>query len=240
MTERLQPAESGSRRAPRRTPRSRAERIWGARTIPAATARDLATRSEPTLFGLPAEIVTEDDTAERLPAEATPEATPDATTGAPPSDVGLVVRRRADRFGGGALVLAGVAANVSLSLSWSPGDGPSGLYLVQRGVDALRSGTGDAISGVWHPLVVVLSGGVLVLLGFLLLVPARAHRVLGVLALVVSLAAGAAVVVLMANVGWTTDRFGPGMWCAVVVPMLGMLGSLKAMLTAPRVELAAR
>jgi len=40
--------------------------------------------------------------------------------------------------------------------------------------------------------------------------------------------------------GWEIDRFGPGMWCAVAVPVLGMLGALKAMLTAPRVTLDAR
>jgi uncharacterized membrane protein len=78
----------------------------------------------------------------------------------------------------------------------------------------------------------------LVLLGFLLLVPARAHRALGVLALVVSLAAAAAVIALVSGVGWQVDRFGPGMWCAVAVPALGLLGALKAMLTAPRVTLA--
>ena len=52
--------------------------------------------------------------------------------------------RRADPVAAGALVLAGVAANVSLLLSWSPGDGPTGLTLVQRGVEALSSGPATA------------------------------------------------------------------------------------------------
>jgi hypothetical protein len=228
MTERLQPQGSTARTGRRRTPRSRGGGIWGARTIPAAAAKELAAEREPTLFGLPAEIVPDDDTGERAPAEAGPEI--------PASDVGLVAVRRADRFGGAALVLAGVAANVSLSLSWSPGEGPTGLSLVQRGVEGLGLGAGEwALRGVWQPFVVVLSGGMLVLLGFLLLFPARAHRLVGVLALAVSLAAAAAVVVLMADGGWGPDQFGPGMWCAVAVPILGTLGSLKAMLTAPLV-----
>jgi hypothetical protein len=228
MTERLQPPGSGPRTVRRRTPRSRAVGIWGARTIPGATAGDLVVQSEPNLFGLPAEIVTDDDAAVSSPEQGTPEA--------PPSDVGLVVVRRPDRIGAAALVLAGVAANVSLSLSWAPGDGPTGLWLLRRGVEELGVGAGTwDLSGVWQPLVVVLCGGLLVLLGLLLLVPARAHRLVGVLALAVSLAAATALVLLMADGGWGADRFGPGMWCAVAVPVLGALGSLKAMLTAPLV-----
>jgi hypothetical protein len=189
--------------------------------------------SEPTLFGLPAEIARDEDTAEHSAGEAEP---------APlPADLGLVALRRADRIGAGALVLAGVAANMSLSLSWSPGEGFTGLTLVQRGVEVLTSGMGESVHrGVWQPLVVVLCGGLLVVLGFLMLIPARAHRLLGVLALIVALAAAAAVVVLMADGGWGADQFGPGMWCAVAVPVLGALGALKAMLTAPVVTVAPR
>lgn len=232
MTERLHPPGSGSRTGRRRPPRSRGS-IWGARTIPAVTARELAVESEPTLFGLPAEIVTDDDTGERPPAEVEPTA--------PPSGIGLVVLRRADRVGAGALVLAGVAANVSLSLSWWPGEGPTGLSLVQRGVEGLALGAGGwAVGDIWQPFVVVLCGGLLVLLGFLLLVPARAHRLVGLLALAVALAAGVAVTTLMADGGWGADQFGPGMWCAAAVPILGALGALKAMLTPPLVTVDPR
>jgi hypothetical protein len=233
MSERLeQPHGSGQRTARRRTPRSRRGRVWGARTIPAATARQLAAESEPTLFGLPAEIAEEDDGA-----PSADDAEPDLL----PADLGLVTLRRADRFGAGALVLAGVAANVSLSLSWSPGEGPSGLWLVQRGVEGLSFGGGTfALGSIWQPFVVVLCGGLLVLLGFLLLIPARAHRLVGVLALLVSLGAAAAVVLLLVDGGWGADSFGPGLWCAVAVPILGALGSLKAMLTAPLVTVAPR
>ena len=93
---------------------------------------------------------------------------------------------------------------------------------------------------VWQPSVVVLCGGLLVLLGLLLLVPARAHRFVGLLGLIVALAAATAVVLLIVESGLADDRFGPGMWCAVAVPVLGVLGALKAMLTAPRVTLGPR
>jgi hypothetical protein len=132
-----------------------------------------------------------------------------------------------------------VAANVSLSLSWSPGEGPTGLSLVQRGVEALGSGVAESVrSGLWQAPAVVLSGGLLVLLGMLLLVPARTHRLIGLLALLVSLGSAVAVGFLLADLDWTVERFGPGTWFAVAVPVLGVLGSLKAMLTAPLVTLA--
>ena len=232
MSERLeQPHGSGQRTARRRTRRSR-RGVWGARTIPAATARELAAESEPTLFGLPAEIAGEDDGA-----PSADDADPDLL----PADLGLVALRRADRFAAGALVLAGVAANVSLTLSWSPGEGPSGLWLVQRGVEGLGFGeAGWALGSIWQPFVVVLCGGLLVLLGFLLLLPARAHRLVGVLALLVSLGAAAAIVLLLVDGGWGAIGFGPGLWCAVAVPILGVLGAMKAMLTAPLVTVAPR
>ena len=231
MTERLQSRGSERRTARGRAPRSRPG-LWGARTIPAPTAERMAVEDEPTLFGLPAEVPEADEAGGPAAAPA-PRAVP--------SPGGLSVLRRADPLGAAALVLAGVAANVSLSLSWSPGEGPSGLSLVQRGGETLDAGIAEtARSGVWPPLVVVLCGGLLVLLGFLLLVPARAHRLLGVLALAVALAAAAAVVLLAADAGWQVDRFGPGLWSAIAVPVLGVLGALKAMLTAPLVTLDRR
>ena len=231
MTERLQqPSGSGSRTARRRAPRPRGGGLWGARTIPAATAKRLAAEHEPTILGFPAEFV-----------EGLAPADPWSTDGVPeaPPDLGLVVLRRADRVGGGLRVLAGAAANVSLSLSWSPGEGPTGLALVQSGVEAFGFGEW-ALTDLWQPFAVVGSGGLLVLLGILLLVPARAHRLVGLLALAVSLIAAVAVALLMDDVAWAVDRLGPGMWCALAVPVLGALGSLKAMLTAPLVTLGSR
>jgi hypothetical protein len=230
MIERLKPNHrSGSRAAERRA--SRADRARPAPTIPPTAPR--AQVDGPTILGFPAEVPEDTGPAQR-PRRG-------AGTADPSSRPALTVLRRPEVFGAAALVLAGVAANVSLSLSWSPGEGPTGLSLVQRGGEALDSGIAESVrSGVWEPLVVVLCGGLLVLLGFLLLVPARAHRLVGLLALVVALAATAAVLFVVSGVGWRFDRFGPGMWCAVAVPALGLLGSLKAMLTAPRVALDAR
>jgi hypothetical protein len=182
---------------------------------------------EPTILGFPAEFADEDDEA----AESTREASLGVSTG-------LTVLRRSDPVGAAALVLAGVAANVSLLLSWAPGEGPTGLSLVQAGVEVLRSGAGGPQGIFWQPPVVVLSGGLLVLLGLLLLVRARTHRLVGVLALLVALGAATAVVLLTVESGLADDRLGPGMWCAVAVPVLGVLGALKAMLTVPVVTLA--
>lgn len=234
MTERLkQPHGSDRRSASRRSPRSRAELAWSAPTVPPTAPGVGAPASEPTILGFPAEVAEDTGGTATVQPAATAE---DAT-----SHPALTVLRRPDVWAAGALVLAGVAANVSLSLSWSPGDGPTGLTLVQRGGEALDAGIAASVrSGMWEPLVVVLCGGLLVLLGFLLLVPARAHRMIGVLALLVALAAAAAVVLLASDVGWQLDRFGPGMWCAVAVPVLGVVGALKAMLTAPLVTLGDR
>jgi hypothetical protein len=193
---------------------------------------------EPTILGFPAEV---DTASTEIPVAAgVAEAPGDGDApDVPAQQEALTVLKRPDAVAAGTLVLAGVAANVSLLVSWSPGEEPTGLSLVQRGGAALDSGLTETVRGdVWAPLVIVLSGGLLVLLGFLLLVPARTHRLVGLLALVVSLAATAAVLFVVSDVDWQTDRFGPGTWCAVAVPVLGLVGSLKAMLTAPRVTLA--
>lgn len=224
MTERLQPHGSDGRTASRRTPKSWARRHEGGGTIPNIAPVYLTVEPDPTLLGFRAEVPDDDD----------PEPPVDGSLPLPQ----LIVVRRADPIAAGALVLSGVAANVSLVLSWAPGDGPTGLTLVRRGVEALSADA--APSGVWQPPVVVLSGFVLVLLGFLMLAPTRAHRLVGVLALTVALAAAAAVILLIADLGLRVDQFGPGMWCAVAVPVLGVLGSVKAMLTAPRITLSPR
>ena len=225
MTERLQPHGSDGRTASRRTPKSWARRHEGGGTIPNIAPVYLTVEPDPTLLGFRAEVPDEDDDPE-----------PSAVGSLPLPQ--LIVVRRADPIAAGALVLSGVAANVSLVLSWAPGDGPTGLTLVRRGVEALSAGA--APSGVWQPPVVVLSGFILVLLGFLMLAPTRAHRLVGVLALTVAMAAAAAVILLIADLGLRADQFGPGMWCAVAVPVLGVLGSVKAMLTAPLVTLSPR
>jgi hypothetical protein len=187
---------------------------------------DAAPDGEATILGFPADFGDDED-QEALDEAAFP--------------VDLVVVRHPDRVGCALLILAGVAANVSLSLAWLPSEGTSGLALVSQGVDLLGAGV-DALvrSGFWPPVVVVLGGGLLVLLGLSLLVPAHAHRVVGVLALVVALATAAAVIVLLADAGWRAEQFSLGAWFAVAVPVLGLLGALKAMLTPPHVTLRLR
>jgi hypothetical protein len=158
-----------------------------------------------------------------------------------PDDIELLVLRRADWVAAAPLVLAGVSANVSLVLPWTHDEASTGLSMVRRGVDLLGGGLDRlAIGGAWQPLAVVIGGGLFVLLGLLLLVPAHAHRLVGVLALVVTLGAAAAMLVLLGDAGWQLDRFGIGTWFAAGVPALGVLGALKAMLTVPRVAIVPR
>jgi hypothetical protein len=146
-----------------------------------------------------------------------------------------IAQRRPDSFAALLLVLAGVAAAVSLLLDWVTDTDESGLDLVRRGFDVLGDSFGDVFStGWWQPLAVVLGGGVLFLLGLLMFVPAKTHRFLGVVALVVSLIAAAGVLVPLFDGGWDFDAFDLGYWFAIAVPVLGILGSLKALLSGPK------
>ncbi len=146
-----------------------------------------------------------------------------------------IALRRPDAFAALMLVLAGVAAAVSLFLNWIDGEDESGLDLVRRGFDTFGDGIGEVFStGFWQPLTIVLGGGLLLILGLLMFAPAKTHRFLGVLALIISLAATAAVLVPLARAGWDVGRFDLGFWFAIAVPVLGLLGSLKALLSGPK------
>jgi hypothetical protein len=142
-----------------------------------------------------------------------------------------VAFRGPDSLGGLLLVLAGVAAGVSLLLDWLAGDDTSGLDLVRDGLADVGSSVSN---GLWQPLAIVLGGGVLLVLGLLLWLPMRTHRFFGVLALLVSLAVTAGVLVPLIDADWDLGFFGPGFWCAIAVAVLGLLGSLKALFTGPR------
>jgi hypothetical protein len=142
-----------------------------------------------------------------------------------------VAFRGPDSLAGLLLILAGVAAGISLLLDWLERSDVSGWSLVRKGVGHL----GDVVgSGLWQPLVIVLGGGALFVLGLLLWLPARTHRFLGALALVVSLGAAAGILVPLADARWDLGFFGPGFWAGIAVAVLGLLGSLKALLTGPR------
>jgi hypothetical protein len=145
--------------------------------------------------------------------------------------------RRADAFGALLLILAGIAAGVSLLLSWLPRDNSTGLDILKLGFKTVGDkGWGELFSsGMWQPLAVMLGGGVLFIIGLLLLVPARAHRLLGLLALLVSFAVAAGVLVPLADDRWKLGSFRVGFYFAIAVAVLGLLGSLKALLTGPKV-----
>ena len=163
------------------------------------------------------------------PHGATPYGGPGAT--APLYSDRPVVLRRPESLGGLLLILAGIVAAISLVLDWLADDDISGWGLVRNGFDDL----GDAIgSGLWQPLVIVLGGGLLFVLGVLTWLPARSHRALGLLALLVSAAVTAGVLVPLVRADWDLGFFGPGFWCAIAVAVLGLLGSLKAVLTRPK------
>jgi hypothetical protein len=163
---------------------------------------------------------------------------PDAEFGSE-APVRPVVLRRPDLLAGAALVLAGLAANVSLWLPWVRGadrtGSHTGIALLRRGLAAaVHSGVGGALAGgVWQPVAIVVGGGVLVVLGMLLFVPAHTHRLVGVLALGVALLVTVGVVTTVVAEGLAGT--GPGLWCAAGVAGFGLLGALKAMLTLPLV-----
>jgi hypothetical protein len=234
MTERLSPRSGSLRRKARRSaPQPRGTRGRGKNLPPPPPSYVAAVdppQGESTILGFPAEPDADDvDDGDDGPL---------VTDTAP---VDLVAVRYPDRVGCVLLVLAGVAANVTLSLPWLLREGTSGLSLVSHGVEMLGDGVDVlARSDLWQPVTVVVGGGLFVLLGLGLLVPARAHRLLGLLALLVALATAAAVLVLLAGAGWRVDRFGLGFWFAAAVPVLGLIGALKAMLTSPHVTLVPR
>ena len=77
----------------------------------------------------------------------------------------------------------------------------------------------------------MLGGAALFGIGLLPLVPARAHRFLGLVALLVAAAVTAGVLVPLRDADWHFDRFAVGFWLAGAVAVLGLLGALKALLT---------
>lgn len=159
---------------------------------------------------------------------------PDAT--APAWSDRPVAVRRPDTLAGLLLLLAGIAAGVSLLVVWVHGGG-TGWDLVRSGWDDVQQGPDRlADTGTWQPLAVVAGGAVLFLLGLVLFAPARTHRFLGALGLVVTLVVAAGVLVPLADAHWRFDRFTTGFWFAVAVAGLGLLGSLKALVTGPKVR----
>jgi hypothetical protein len=144
-----------------------------------------------------------------------------------------VVVRRADTLAGLLLLLAGIAAGVSLLVVWVHG-GATGLDLLRRGVEDLGSPRRLAEDGTWAVPAVALGGAALLVLGLLMYVPARAHRLLGALALLATLVVAAGVLVPLADLDWDLHRWAVGSWAAAAAAALGFLGALKALSTHPR------
>src|SRR5215217_269374 len=93
--------------------------------------------------------------------------------------------RRPDALAALLLILAGLAAGLSLLLDWLPREDTRGWDVLQAAWDGVRdNGFRDLFdSGFWQPVAVIGGGAVLFVLGLLMLVPARAHRFLGLLGL---------------------------------------------------------
>ena len=158
---------------------------------------------------------------------------PDATV--PPYSSAPAPARRQDPAASLVLLVSGIAAGISLILPWLADDDVTGLTLVKDAFRALGDGLGELIgTGYIQPLTIVLGGGVLFLLGLLLLVPARAHRLIGLVALVVALLVTMSVLVPLAVAGWDLGAFGIGFWFAIAVAALGLIGAMKALLTRPK------
>jgi hypothetical protein len=170
--------------------------------------------------------------ASQYPPGYAPQGDPSTAT-APEYSTRPVAYRRPDILAGLLLILAGVAAAISLVLHWVKGSKATGLDLVREG---FRSLSHLVSTGFWQPLVIVLGGGVLFLIGVLALLPARSHRFLGLLALLVTLAVLAGLLVPLADSHWSFNLFDVGFWFACAAGVLGLLGSLKALVTRGRVS----
>jgi hypothetical protein len=162
-------------------------------------------------------------------------ATPSPGATAPEYSSAPIPAKRQDPVASLVLLVAGIAAGLSLLLPWLADDDVTGLTLVREGFTALGDGVGEVVgTGYVQPLTIVLGGGVLFLLGLLLLVPARRHRTVGLLALVVAALVTVAVAVPLAIAGWDLGFFGIGFWFAIAVAVLGLVGAAKALVTGPR------
>jgi hypothetical protein len=159
------------------------------------------------------------------PSTADPAGSPDRTY--PQYSDRPVAVRGPESLGGLLLILAGIAAGVSLLLDWLSADDVSGWSLVRAGFDDLGS---IFDNGLWQPLAIVLGGGLLFVLGILMWLPMRSHRFFGLLALLVTAAVVAGVLVPLSK-QWDLADFAIGFWFAIAVAVLGLLGSLKALLT---------
>jgi hypothetical membrane protein len=124
-----------------------------------------------------------------------------------------------------------MVAAASLLVTWLAQSQATGWTLLR---DAFRDLGGLSGTGLWQPLAIIVGGGLLFLLGLLVLAPARTHRTLGLLALLVTGAVGAGVLVPLVDAKWHLGVFDLGFFLGIAVTVLGLIGALKALLTGPR------
>jgi hypothetical protein len=150
MIERQRQSLFGRRPARRHAPPVESVHILPDRTVPGVVPPRLVAADEPTILGFPAE----DDvgTDDRLE----PPEPPSAEVG-PAPELRLVALPRADPLAGIALVLAGVAALVSLLLPWRQGSRETGATLTRDGLAVAGSGLNDlGRTDFWQPPVIVI------------------------------------------------------------------------------------
>jgi hypothetical protein len=164
-------------------------------------------------------------------AGATAQGPATAESTVPPYSDRPVAVRGPESLGGLLLILAGIVAAVSLPLDWIDGIDSSGWSLLKAGLEDLG---GIFDEGLWQPLAILLGGGLLFVLGILMWLPMRSHRLFGLLGLLVTAAVIAGVLVPLQDAGWDLGAFAIGFWLGIAVAVLGLLGSLKAVMTRPR------
>jgi hypothetical protein len=229
MTERQQLPRRNRRAARSVRPAAQRPAVRHPETIPTEPPPLVVPQSDPTLFGLPAERAAARPNGP-APGEPPNPAVLDTVTTADR----LVAVRRQDGTAGSLLLVAGAAGLMSLFLPWKQHGSELGVTLVRRGFDFAGSDLQQLVTGgLLLPMGVAIGGGVLFVLGLLAFRPARSHRPTGVVALFVSLAVAAGVIVRVADASWASVRTDPGILCAILVAAFGLLGALKAMLTAP-------
>jgi hypothetical protein len=209
------------------------------RTVPGISLTGEIAPGEPMILGFPAEDGPAPGDGSDPPDWTEPPPAADET--GPVAEVRLVTLPRADPVAALALLLAGGAAVASLWVAWWQDRSDTGWSLVRRGLALGGSAVGKlGRSDLWPPLAIVFGGVLLFLIGVVLFLPERTHRIAGLLALLVTCGPIAGVLFLVARADWNSARFGPGMWLAIAVTALGCLGALRAMLRTPRVTLRPR
>jgi len=140
-----------------------------------------------------------------------------------------VAVRRPDSLAGLLLVLAGAAIGVSLLLEW---------FLDRTGYDffdvALDNAGSFFSDGIWQPLVVVIGGALLLLIGLIAFIPGKSRRALGLVALLVAIGIVAAAMTVLINVDFDFSGIQPGFYVVLGAAALGLLGALKAAVTPPK------